>query len=164
MIHDGTWSATDFFRSLSERNRLACDLNFGFASVSGLQGFLDAISLASGHPNIIAVDDTSEGYSSIANTPHRRMVKAVYMAMRHAPGDMAARAACFSIMHEIFRQFMSVLIREKTRLEQKMINIDPRIGFSEMDRYFCTGQACAFFQITVDVDTDMRYNTDEWKT
>ena len=96
MTHDGTWSATDFFRSLSERNRLACDLNFGFASVSGLQGFLDAISQASGHPNIIAVDDTSEGYSSIANTPHRRMVKAVYMAMRHAPGDMAARAACFS--------------------------------------------------------------------
>ncbi len=157
----GTWSAVSFFSRLAAKNKLARQHGFTVAEVSGLQGFLDAISQAQTYPNVIAIDDTSEGYSDIANSPHSRMVKAVYLAMRHAPGDMQARAGCLGIMHEIFRQFMSVIIREKT-LEEDMIYLDSRISFSEMDRYFCTGQACAYFQLTIDTDTNMVYNPDEW--
>lgn len=158
----GTWSAVSFFSRLAAKNKLARQHNFTIAEVSGLQGFLDAISQAQTYPNVIAIDDTSDGYSDIANSPHSRMIKTIYTAMRHTPGDQKARSACLAIMHEIFRQFMSVIIREKTRLEEDMIYLDSRISFSEMDRYFCTGQACAFFQLTIDTDTDLVYNPDEW--
>lgn len=161
-MFSGIWSAADFFSSLSQKNKLARKFDFQFGLVSGLQGFLDVISANGAFPNVIAVDDTSEGYAHTDNSPHRRVVKAVYMSMRHAPAEQEDRNECFRIMHEIFRQFMSKLIMEKTKLRQKMIRMDPRINFSEMDRYFCTGSACAFFQITVDIDTDMRYNPDEW--
>jgi hypothetical protein len=158
----GTWSAVSFFSRLAAKNKLARQHNFIIAEVSGLQGFLDAISQAQTYPNVIAIDDTSDGYSDIANSPHSRMIKTIYTAMRHTPGDQRARRECLAIMHEIFRQFMSVIIREKTRLEEDMIYLDSRISFSEMDRYFCTGQACAFFQLTIDTDTDLVYNPDEW--
>lgn len=158
----GTWSAVSFFSRLTAKNKLARQHNFTIAEVSGLQGFLDAISQAQTCPNVIAIDDTSDGYSDIANSPHSRMIKTIYTAMRHTPGDQKARRECLAIMHEIFRQFMSVIIREKTRLEEDMIYLDSRISFSEMDKYFCTGQACAFFQLTIDTDTNLVYNPDEW--
>ena len=66
-------------------------------------------------------------------------------------------------MRELFRQFMSLLILEKTKLEEKCIYLDPRISFNEIDRYFFSGCACAYFQVAVDVYTDLRYNADEWE-
>ena len=66
------------------------------------------------------------------------------------------------IMRELFRQFMSVLIMEQTRLQQNNIYLDPRISFQEIDKYFFTGCACAWFQIAVDTYTDLQFNKDEW--
>ena len=163
MNFSGTWSATDFFRSLTLKNRLAKAHGFTFCLVSGLSGFLDVISANNSDPFVIALDDTSDGYAQIDNSPHRRLVKTVYFSMRHAVADQEARQHCIDIMAEIFRQFMSKLIMERTQLAQKMLRLDPRIQFSEMDKYFCTGAACVFFQIAVDVDTDMRFNKDEWE-
>ena len=40
--------------------------------------------------------------------------------------------------------------------------LDPRISFNEIDRYFFSGCACSYFQIAVDVFTDLRYNANEW--
>jgi hypothetical protein len=83
--------------------------------------------------------------------------------MRHAVDDMDARTECMETMHELFRQFMSVLILERVKLEQNRIYLDPRISFNEIDRYFFSGCACAYFQIAIDVFTDLRYNENEWQ-
>ncbi len=96
------------------------------------------------------------------NTPHTRRVKTVFLAKRHKIDDMAARTRCMETLRELFRQYMSLLILEKTKLEQHCIYLDPRISFNEIDRYFFSGCACAYFQIAVDVYTDLRYNEDEW--
>ena len=50
----------------------------------------------------------------------------------------------------------------QTRVEEEHINLDPRISFLEIDRYFLSGCACAFFQVATDVYTDLRYNQEEW--
>ena len=84
--------------------------------------------------------------------------------MRHTAEDMEAHAECMETMRELFRQFMSRLLPEKVRLEQNCIYLDPRITFYEIDRYFFSGAAGAYFQIAVDVYTDLRYNADEWDT
>ena len=76
--------------------------------------------------------------------------------MRHALDDMKTRQECMDIMRELFRQFMSMLIQEKTRVEEEHIYLDPRISFQEIDRYFFSGCACSFFQIATDVYTDLR--------
>lgn len=65
-------------------------------------------------------------------------------------------------MRELFRQFMSVLILEKTKLEENNVFIDPHISFTEIDKYFFTGCACAYFQIATDTYTDLSFNPDEW--
>ena len=156
------WDAVAFFEHLTNTNKLAQKEGFLFCRVSGLEGFEECIHALQSTANFIAVSDIAQGYTGLNTTPHTRRVKTVFLAMRHALDDMQARQQCMDIMRELFRQFMSVLIQEKTRVETEHIYLDPRISFQEIDRYFLSGCACAFFQVATDVYTDLRYNQEEW--
>ncbi len=157
------WNATQFFEELVAKNKLAVAEGFTFCKVSGLEGFEEALHAMQQATAFCCVSDIADGYTELNNTPRTRRVKTVFLAMRHAAEDMEARAGCMETMRELFRQFASQLILEKTRLEENCIYIDPRITFNEIDRYFFSGCACAYFQISVDCYTDLRYNADEWK-
>lgn len=156
------WDAATYFRGLIKENRLAQYKQFHFCLVSGLEGLEQMLSSMQQTTNFLAVSDIAQGYTELNNTPHTRRVKTVYFAMRHPIDDMEARNSCFDIMQELFRQLMSRLLLEKTRLEQLHIFLDPRISFQEIDRYFFSGCACSYFQIAADVYTDLRLNSDEW--
>ena len=160
---NGRWNATTFFQHLTATNRLAKSENFTFCQVSGLDGFEEALDNMQHSTAFVCVSDIANGYTELHNTPRTRRVKTIFMAMRHKIDDMTARNECMETMRELFRQFMSLLILEKTKLEEKCIYLDPRISFNEIDRYFFSGCACAYFQIAVDVYTDLRYNSDEWE-
>jgi CMP-N-acetylneuraminic acid synthetase len=159
---NGIWNATDFFGNLTATNKLAQSENFVFCRVSGLEGFEEALHQLQTASAIVAVSDIANGYTELNNTPKTRRVKTVFFAMRHPLDDMDARAECMETMRELFRQFMSVLILERVKLEQNCIYLDPRITFTEIDSYFFSGCACAYFQVAVDVFTDLRYNEEEW--
>ena len=159
----GRWDATAFFEQLTATNRLANRENFTFCRVSGLDGFEEALDNLQQSLAFICVSDIANGYTELNNTPRTRRVKTIFMAMRHKIDDMRARNNCMDTMREVFRQFMSKLILEKTKLENHRIYLDPRISFNEIDRYFFSGCACAYFQIAVDVYTDLRLNPDEWE-
>ncbi|MBQ6695059.1 MAG: hypothetical protein IJN24_09360 [Bacteroidaceae bacterium] len=160
--HNFNWDATAYFEELSAKNKLAQAEGFTFSRVSGLEGFEEALHNMQGSTAFVCVSDIAQGFTELNNSPHTRRVKTVFLAMRHALDDMQARQECMETMRELFRQFMSSLILERTRLEQNCIYLDPRISFNEIDRYFFSGCACAYFQIAVDVFTDLRYNEREW--
>lgn len=160
---NGKWDAAAFFCDLTSRNRLAVKEGFIFCEVSGLQGLSEILAASMASPNIIAVDDTSDGFTTIGGAPSRKTVKSVYIAMKCAPADMTARKECFEIMREIFRQFMSVLAMQNTKLLRLKTDIDLRISFSELDTYFAPGSACAMFQISASSPMDLRYNPEEWE-
>ena len=172
------WDAVAFFEHLTNTNKLAQKEGFLFCRVSGLEGFEECIHALQSTANFIAVSDIAQGYTELNTTPHTRRVKTVFLAMRHALDDMQARQQCMDIMRELFRQFMSVLIQEKTRVEagcpresgkpyekgaQGFVCLDPRISFQEIDRYFLSGCACTYFQIATDIYTDLRFNAEEWE-
>ena len=158
------WNAADFFSRLLSCNKFALENGFKFARVSSLEGFEELISRALTVKAYVAMSDTSQGTFIVNNTPHTRRVKTVFMFMRHKVDDMAAREKCMTKIRELFRQFMSVLLLERTRIEENFIYIDENVSFTEIDRYFYTGGACAYFQIYIDTFTDISYNQDEWTT
>ncbi len=162
MNNTTNWNATAFFQNLVARNKFATSHDFTFARVSGLEGFEEALQQMQSATAFVCVSDMSQGYIALANTPRTRRVKTIFLAMRHAIDDMEARLDCMENLRELFRQFMSQLILERTRLEQHCIYLDERITFNEMNEYFFSGCACAYFQIAVDTFTDLRYNADEW--
>lgn len=156
------WDAAAFFERLTNANKLAKSKNFRFARVSSLEGYHTLISKTLEMTACVAVSDTSEGGTEINNTPHTRRVKTVFLFMRHAVDRQDLRQKCLDTMNELFRQFLTVLIQEKTRLSEDCIYIDPYIKFTEIDKYFYSGGTCAFFQIAIDTFTDLSYNPDEW--
>ena len=157
------WDATKFFEELTSKNRLAKEERFTFCRVSGLEGFEEALDNMQSSASFVCVSDIAAGYTELNNTPRTRRVKTVFLAMRHAIDDMDARQECIDTMRELFRQFMSKLILEKTKQEQHNIYLDSRISLQEIDQYFFSGCACAFFQIAVDTYTDLRYDPSEWQ-
>ena len=159
---DSTWDATSFFQHLTSTNVLARSMGFLFCRVSGLDGFEEALANMQSATNFVCVSDTDNGYTELNNTPRTRRVKTVFFAMRHQIDNMSARQQCMDTMHELFQQYMSVLVQERTRLAENFIYLDPRISFNEVDRYFFSGCACAFFQIAVDVYTDLGFRPAEW--
>ena len=161
---NGRWNAANFFEELTATNRLAQSEGFTFCRVSGLDGFEEAVNEAQTQTAFVCVSDIADGYTELNNTPRTRRIKTVFLAMRHAIDDMDARNECMEIMRELFRQLMSVLTLERVKLEQNCIYLDPRISFNEIDRYFFSGCACAYFQIAVDCFTDLRYRKEEWGT
>lgn len=158
------WNATAFFENLTATNRLAQQEHFRFCRVSGLQGFEEALAAMGSTTAFVCVSDNSDGYTDINNSPHTRRIKTVFVAMRHALDNQEARLQCLDTMRELFRQYMSVLILEKTKLEENCIYLDPRIRFTEIPQYFASGCACAYFQVAVDIYTDLRHRPEEWLT
>lgn len=161
IILGGEWNAFNFFKSLAESNRLASREGFFTMEVSGPLGFRSILSEAMSEPNIIAVDDTSEGMTSLVS-PSRSMVKSVFLSMKHRPMDTQARAECLSLESELFRQFMTVLTLERTRLGRQLISLNKDIHFQEIDKYFAPGYACAMFQLNVSMPLDLRHRPEEW--
>ena len=163
-MSDFNWDAQAFFQRLTESNRLAVESGYRFHQVSGLEGFSAALKNALQTKAFVCVSDTSEGGMDLANTPHTTRIKTVFFAVRHKAADEVQRNKAMANMRELFRQFMTVLVQEKTRLEQDCIYLDDRISFTEISRYFYTGAACAFFELRVDTFTDISFNPDEWLT
>ncbi|MCH5234774.1 MAG: hypothetical protein J1E16_05720 [Muribaculaceae bacterium] len=162
-VLDGSWNATAFFERLLAKNKLAKHYGFRFCRVSGLEGFEEALQQMQKTINFFCVSDVSDGYTDLENTPATRKVKTIFMAMRHEAENMDLREQSLDIMRELFRQLMSVLIQERTILQEKFIYIDSRIKFHEIERYFFSGGSCAYFQVPVTVFTSLCYNPLEWE-
>ena len=158
------WDAATFFETLVSTNKLAKREGFGFYLVAGMEDFAEAVANLQSQRAFVALDDVSEGYIELRNnTPITRRVKSVYLAMRHRVDDMSARAECLETMRELFRQFMTVLNLERTQLQERHINLLSNIRFTEVDKYAFSGCAVCMFQLTTEINTDLRYNDDEWE-
>ncbi len=130
----GIWDASEYFEHLTATNRLAKSERFTFCHVSGLDGFEEALAHMQRTTAFVCVSDIANGFTELNNTPHTRRVKTVFLAKRHKIDDMAARTRCMETLRELFRQYMSLLILEKTKLEQHCICLDPRTAFRKRQR------------------------------
>ena len=50
----------------------------------------------------------------------------------------------------------------RTLLERGVLYFDPRIQLTEIELYFATGCACAYFQVTFGIYTDLVHHKEEW--
>ena len=156
------WNARQYFRALTARNNLARQLGLVCCDVSGLQGFEDVLTNLLNAPGFIALADSSDGLANIDNTPNVRRVKTVFLGLRHAADGPDARNLALDRLRELFRQILSHILRERNRLHTQGIYLDPEITFTEIDSYFATGTACAYFQIAYSTSFDLRYSKELW--
>lgn len=157
------WDAYAFFERLVRNNKLARELGMQTFRVASLRGFEEALNSIQECTAFCCVSDSSEGELTLAASPATHRFKEVYFAIRHENGDIEARMNVMRKIRELFRQFMTVLIRERTRLECNAVYMDQKIPFHEISQYFASGCACAFFQIYLSFPEDLRYKESDWE-
>ena len=162
MLAHFNWDAVDYFRRLVSSNKLAARLGVSFAAVSGLQGFEEALDSMLESTAFVCVSDSSDGRIRLDSSPNSVRIKTVFIAIRHEQNDVEARNAAFDNIRELFRQFMSDLLRQHNRLHTLGIYLDPDIDFHEMRDYTFSGCACAYFHIKASTSFDLRYEPDLW--
>lgn len=158
------WNPLAFFKGLVASNKLCQQKGFKCVAVSGLEGMEEAIARMQSTPNLVMVAENAAGFTFFDPTPHTRKIRTVFIAMRHKHDDMAARQTCMDIIFEIHRQFCSMLIREKVRLEQNTQYLNPQITLQEVDKYLIPDTAICMFELSVDTYIDLQYNESEWNT
>lgn len=160
------WDAFGYFSKLCKENKLCREYGFVPVRVSSLAGFEGAIGKFQNSPNLLCIEDESDGQINLNNTAHSVFVKTVYLSMRH-PADpvngQELRRQRLETMREIFRQFMSRLCKERTKLQQGFLYIDNTVKFHEIPGYFFNGAACAYFNISIGMYPDLIYRSDEWE-
>lgn len=161
---DGELDAFALFSRLTAVNALCRRYGFQCVQVSDLEGFSDCLQELQEMRPLVAVSDTSAGTLSTVGSPVTRRLKTVFMFMPHSLTDrpMERRADCFAVMREIVRQFMTVIIRQSTRLRLGGLTIDPTVVFEEIDQYFYSGGACAYYSITTERRTELVLDEGHW--
>lgn len=158
------WDAAAFFERLTRTNKLARQNSFRFCRISGLTGMEEAIATMQQTPAFVMVSDSPVGTMDTDNTPHQRRTVMVILAMRHRLDDMQARDRCLQTMQELFRQFMSALIPERTRMQENALFIDPRVTLQVFNKYLTPGVTCYEFEITATAYVDLTWQEDEWES
>lgn len=96
------WDAADFFRRLTESNKLARSKNFKFCLVSSLEGFEEALARMQSSTAFVCVSDVSSGSTDLTNSPHTVRTKTVFFAVRHKIDDMKARMEALTCNGKFF--------------------------------------------------------------
>lgn len=156
------WNAEEYFRKLTSQNRLARQLELSFCLASGLQGFEEAIDRMLDAVGFVCLTESSDGKLSTDSSPNARRVKTVFLALRHAENDMEEHNRSIALLAEVFRQFMSHLLRQKNSLHLQGIYIEPDIDFHEISQYTFSGCACIYFHVAYSTAVDLRFNPQEW--
>lgn len=163
-MSDLIWNAKPLIKRLARTNKLARRNNFVFCRVSSLKGFENALQKMQNSVAFVCLADESDGNICLNNTRHSLFAKTVFLAMRYSFDSMEDRDRAMNILREIFRQFLSVISKEKVRLQQNKIYLDNQIQFHEIPEYFAAGCACAFFNLYIGKYVNTTYNPDEWLT
>lgn len=156
------WDAAAFFERLTATNRLAQEKGFRFCRISGLAGMEEALATMQDTPAFVMVSDAATGAMDTENTPHIRRTVMVILAMRHAMDDLRARQECLGVMQELFRQYMSALLPERSRLAHNMLYLEPKVALQVFGRYLTPGVTCYEFEVSSTAYIDLAWQEEEW--
>lgn len=156
------WDAAPFIERLVKTNRLAKEHGFSFVRVPSLGHLNEVISRMQKTTAFVFCSDMTNGTTSLNNTPRITRTKTIVLAMRYPLDNTRRREECLAILRELFRQFASVIIRERTRQEENMQYISPDIRLTETNDLLMPGVVCAYYELAVTTHVDLQFNPEDW--
>ncbi|MBD5172299.1 MAG: hypothetical protein HDT02_03645 [Bacteroidales bacterium] len=156
------WDAFSFFSDRISALIPARDIGMKTVRVSGLEGLEDAVANMLDAPALCCVSDSSDGDIDLECSPSDSNFKLIFLLIRTPEGDMAARHRHLKTLRLIFHALLSVLIQERTRLENDCLFLDPKIQFHEAPAPLLSGYTCVWFQLRIVAPLDLRINSNLW--
>lgn len=156
-----------YFKELTEKNKLCKGKKFKAVQCSGPENLEGVLSEYRKTANFIVIDETS-GNSIFFTRPgwQTRKDTTIWVLAGYRQDDMEDRSKKLEMCREIFRQFISRLIRDKDsgKYGDSLAFLDlSSILYKELPRYSFNGATGLYFMIANNIPTDLRYDETAWE-
>ena len=160
----------EYFKDLTEKNKLAKANAFFPCSCSGINSLQDVLENFRKQSAFVCIDDTNDASTEqIGGGWFKKRTFTVFLLIRYKFDDMKDRAEKLDICRhdicrQIFRQFHSRMIRDKylyEDMDKSFLNVS-RIYARELGEYFISGCTGLYFMTEISEPINLCYKEDEW--
>jgi hypothetical protein len=159
------FNAHQYFENLHSKNKVLQAGHYRYCKITGMGNMEEVIQNFRKERAYFCVDATEDGHTlqAAGGGFMERRLYSVYILKKIKFEDMTQQDAAIRECRQIYRSILKKLIRDRCFLEDEMtyLHLD-RIPFHEIPGYAFSGCTGLFFTVTVDIPTDLCYDSDEW--
>jgi hypothetical protein len=110
------------------------------------------------------IDDTENGVLIQTGGGYmERRQYTIFLLKKYPLNNMDKQHAALNECRQIYRQIVKKLIRDRRLLENEMTYLNLKeLPFFEIPGYAFSGCTGLFFKVTVDIPTELCYDSNEW--
>lgn len=165
-MENSSFDAIAYFYALTERNKLAQEKGFVPVTISNTDNLEGLMEEYRDNDRFVAVTDTNSGNLSSPDGAYgfsKRRAYTVFVLSAYEYGNMQSRQEELELCRELFRQFVSRILRDKYLYDEKQMYFDTHaIPNQELGRYYLSGMAGLHFTLYVQEPVDLQYEEDQW--
>lgn len=165
-MENSSFDAIAYFYALTERNKLAQEKGFVPVTISNTDNLEGLMEEYRDNDRFVAVTDTNSGNLSSPDGAYgfsKRRAYTVFILSAYEYGNMQSRQEELELCRELFRQFVSRILRDKYLYDEKQMYFDTHaIPNQELGRYYLSGVAGLHFTLYVQEPVDLQYEENQW--
>lgn len=165
-MENNSFDAIAYFYAMTERNKLAKEKGFVPVTISNTDNLEGLMEEYRDNDRFVAITDTNSGNLASADGAYgftKRRAYTVFILSAYEYGNMQARQQELELCRELFRQFVSRILRDKYLYDEKQMYFDTHtIPNQELGRYYLSGMAGLHFTLYVHEPVDLQYEEDQW--
>ena len=165
-MDNSSFDAIAYFYALTERNKLAQEKGFVPVTISNTENLEGLMEEYRDNDRFVAVTDTNSGNLSSPDGAYgfsKRRAYTVFILSAYEYGNMQSRQEELELCRELFRQFVSRILRDKYLYDEKQMYFDTHaIPNQELGRYYLSGVAGLHFTLYVQEPVDLQYEENQW--
>lgn len=165
-MENSSFDAIAYFYALTERNKLAKEKGFVPVTISNTDNLEGLMEEYRDNDRFVAVTDTNSGNLASDDGAYgfmKRRAYTVFILSAYEYGNMQARQEELELCRELFRQFVSRILRDKYLYDEKQMYFDTHaIPNQELGRYYLSGMAGLHFTLYVHEPVDLQYEESQW--
>lgn len=165
-MENSSFDAVAYFYALTERNKLAQEKGFVPVTISSTDNLEGLMEEYRDNDRFVAITDTNSGNLSSPDGAYgfsKRRAYTVFILSAYEYGNMQSRQEELELCRELFRQFVSRILRDKYLYDEKQMYFDTHaIPNQELGRYYLSGVAGLHFTLYVQEPVDLQYEENQW--
>lgn len=165
-MENNNFDAIAYFYALTERNKLAKEKEFLPVTISNTDNLEGLMEEYRDNDRFVAVTDTNSGNLSSPDGAYgfsKRRAYTVFILSAYEYGNMQSRQKELELCRELFRQFVSRILRDKYLYDEKQMYFDTHaIPNQELGRYYLSGVTGLHFTLYVQEPVDLQYEENQW--
>lgn len=151
---------------MTNANRLAKEKGFIPVTISNTDNLEGLMEEYRDNDRFVAVADTSSGNIASPDGAYgfqKRRAYTVFILSAYEYGDMNSRQEELDLCRELFRQFLTRILRDKYLYDEKQMFFDTKaVPNQEIGRYYLSGMTGLHFTLYTWEPIDLQYEENQW--